>query len=131
MNCGTPDGLWHALDVSIPCSASDSSSGLLHPADTSFNLTTSVTPGSETSSALTNSYKVFDTAGSSTTAGSIGPNMVDKKPPSITCGHPDGLWHATDVAIACIAIDGGSDTANLADGNFVLTTSISAGTGDQ
>ena len=29
---------------------------------------------------------------------------VDHTPPSVACGAPDGLWHPTDVSVACPAI---------------------------
>ena len=127
-SCAAPDGLWHATDVSLHCTASDTLSGLANPSDSSFNLTTSVPANTETSNAFTNSHTVLDVAGNSTTKGPYGGNMVDKKPPTVSCGSPDGLWHAADVAIPCTASDGGSGLANPADASFNLTTSVPAGT---
>jgi kumamolisin len=88
VNCGSPDGNWHASNVSIACAASDSLSGLAVPADANFNLTTTVSAGTETSSAYTGSLGVSDVAGNSTTAGPIGPNKVDRKPPTIIINQP-------------------------------------------
>jgi len=53
---------------------------------------------------------------------------VDKTPPSINCGAPDGLWHPRDVSIACTAGDSVSGLSNAADANFSLSTSVPAGT---
>jgi xanthomonalisin len=128
VNCGSPDGLWHATNVSIACTASDNLSGLAVPADSSFNLTTTVSSGTETNNAFTGTLAVYDVAGNDTVAGPIGGNKVDMKPPAVNCGSPDGLWHATDVSIACTASDGGSGLAVPADLSFNLTTSVPAGT---
>lgn len=128
VNCGSPDGLWHGANVSIACTASDSLSGLLHAADASFNLVTSVPANTETSTAFTNSRTVSDVATNTTSVGPLGPNMVDRKPPSVSCGTSDGLWHATDVSIPCTASDGGSGLAVPADASFNLTTSVPMGT---
>jgi kumamolisin len=127
-SCQSPDGLWHATDVSLHCTASDSLSGLANGADASFNLVTSVAAGTETSNASTNSRTIFDVAGNSVTKGPISGNKVDKKAPAVSCGAPDGLWHATDVSIPCTATDGGSGLANPSDASFNLTTSVPAGT---
>jgi len=126
VTCGSPDGLWHAANVSIPCTGYDPSpgSGLANPSDASFSLTTSVAAGVETSTVNTNSHAVADVAGNSTTAGPLGPNKVDRKPPVVTCGSPDGLWHATDLSIACTASDGGSGLAVPGYASFTLTTFV-------
>jgi alpha-tubulin suppressor-like RCC1 family protein len=128
VSCGAADGMWHATDVMISCTASDSSSGLASSADANFTLYTSVPNGTETANASTNSYAVFDKAGNSTTAGPISGNKVDKKAPTVSCGVADALWHASDVSIACTASDGGSGLANAADASFSLTTSVATGT---
>jgi hypothetical protein len=127
-SCQSPDGLWHPTDVSLHCTASDSLSGLANGADASFNLTTSVPANTETSNASTGSRTIFDVAGNSTSKGPIAGNKVDKKAPSVTCGSPDGLWHASDVSIGCTASDAGSGLANPSDASFNVTTSVPAGT---
>ena len=53
LTCGVADGLWHATDVSIPCTAVDTAVGLANPADASCNLTASVPAGTETATAAT------------------------------------------------------------------------------
>jgi hypothetical protein len=115
VNCGSPDGLWHANDVAIPCTASDSLSGLANGADASFNLTTSVPAGTETASAFTNSRTVFDVAGNSTTQGPIGPNMVDKKPPVITISQPMATQyvHSATLTLNYTVTDGGSGVGTV------------------
>ena len=115
MICGSPDGLWHATDVVIPCTASDSLSGLAHPADASFNLTTSVPAGTETATAFTNSHVVSDVAGNSTTAGPIGPNMVDKTKPVITITMPTATTytHSSTLTLGYTVTDTGSGVGTV------------------
>jgi hypothetical protein len=127
-SCALPDGFWHATDAVLACNASDANSGLANPADSNFGLTTSVPANSETNNAFTNSHTVPDLAGNSVTKGPYGGNKVDKKPPTVACGSPDGNWHANDVSIACTAGDAGSGLAQASDANFNLTTSVPAGT---
>jgi hypothetical protein len=74
--------------VSLGCTASDSLSGLANSGDSSFNLSTSVPNGTETNNAQTGSHSVCDVAGNCVTAGPIGGNLVDKKPPAITLTVP-------------------------------------------
>ncbi len=128
VNCGSPDGLWHGVNVSIACTASDAASGLANPSDASFSLVTSVPANTETATAFTNSHTVSDVATNQTTVGPLGPNMVDRKPPAVSCGTADGIWHANDVSIPCTASDGGSGLAVPADASFNLTTSVPVGT---
>jgi hypothetical protein len=111
IHCSASDGLWHGTDVSLGCTASDSLSGLAQPSDASFSLSTSVPAGTETSNALTGSHQVCDVATNCLTAGPIGGNMVDKKPPSITIttpplGSPYLLNQTVASSYACA--DGGS-----------------------
>jgi hypothetical protein len=115
VTCGSPDGLWHASDVAIPCTASDSLSGLASAADASFNLTTSVPVGTETNSAFTNSRTVFDVAGNSTARGPIGPNMVDKKPPAIVINQPMATQyvHSATLMLNYTVTDGGSGVGTV------------------
>lgn len=128
ISCTVPDDtLWYRTDVTVNCTASDSGSGLLTPADATFSLTTNVLGDTETESASTNSKTIYDIAGNSAVAG---PYMfkVDKKAPSFSCGSADGLWHADNVSIACTASDGGSGLATPA--SFSLSTNVAAGIED-
>src|SRR5215831_3232189 len=52
--CASPDGAWHADNVALMCSATDSGSGLANHGDTSFSLSTSVAEGAENPNASTN-----------------------------------------------------------------------------
>lgn len=115
LTCGSPDGLWHATDVSIHCTASDSLSGLANPSQASFYLTTSVPAGTETASAFTNSVGVSDVAGNSVTAGPIGPNMVDKTPPSIVITSPTAspYTHSSTLTLSYSVSDTGSGVGTV------------------
>jgi len=53
---------------------------------------------------------------------------VDHTPPAVACGAADGLWHPTDVSVACTATDAASGLANTSDADFSLSTSVPAGT---
>jgi hypothetical protein len=126
--CGTPDGQWHANDVSIACTAADGGSGVSPAADKNFSLRTSVDNGVETPNALTESRQISDGVGNKVTAPAIAGNMVDKKAPKVTCGSADGDWHANDPSIGCTASDGGSGLQNASDASFSLSTDIPNGT---
>ncbi len=128
VQCGAADGTWHATDVSISCTASDTGSGLANSADASFSLTTNVAVGAETDNAGTDSRQVCDNANNCVTAGPITGNQVDKQSPVVRCDAADGNWHADDAIISCTATDGGSGLADAADASFSLSTSVTAGT---
>jgi hypothetical protein len=128
VSCGSADGIWHATDVTIACTASDSASGLQFGSDASFTLSTNVASGATTSNAATDSRTVCDVAGNCVTAGPISGNMIDKAPPSLSCVQPDSQWHAADVLVSCTATDGGSGLGSAADATFTLTTSVATGT---
>jgi alpha-tubulin suppressor-like RCC1 family protein len=124
---GASDGLWHANNVSINSTAMDGGSGLANAGDASFVLNTSVAAGNETANASTDSRNVCDAVGNCVSAGPVNGNKVDRKAPLVTIGSPDNLWHANNVSIGGSATDGGSGLANAGDANFVLNTSVSAG----
>lgn len=131
VSCGTADGMWHADNVSIACTASDPTSGLADATDASFSLSTSVAAGYEPSNALTNSRTILDNAGNSATAGPIGGNKIDKKAPAVALTCPADLvilnasvnanWAATDGgsgvtptgAVPLVTNTIGSKTANV------------------
>src|ERR671934_245437 len=52
----------------------------------------------------------------------------DADAPVVSCGAPDGAWHAADAAVACTASDAGVGLAEPADAAFTLTTSVAPGT---
>jgi hypothetical protein len=115
ITCAAPDGLWHANDVSIACTATDEGSGLANPDDASFLLWTNVASGTETNDALTNSREVCDNYGNCATAGPIGGNKVDKKAPVITIVEPTATQyvHSATLVLDYSVTDGGSDVATV------------------
>lgn len=116
VNCATPDGQWHASDVSLDCTASDSASGLVNTADAAFTLTTSLTNGTETADAPTGTRSVCDLAGNCVTAGPIGGNWVDKKAPTIDVITPDSTSYFLNQVVTAnyACVDGGSGVASCA-----------------
>ncbi|HEX5016260.1 MAG TPA: PxKF domain-containing protein [Actinomycetes bacterium] len=133
INCSVPNQtVWHADDVTVACTTTDSGSGLANPGtDASFSLSTAVATGSETMNAQTNSRQVCDSASPQNCA-TAGPYTfkVDKKTPSYSCGSADSAWHAANVSFACTANDGGSGLADSADSSFNLVTNVPANTED-
>jgi hypothetical protein len=115
VTCGQPDGMWHASDVTIPCTAKDTLSGFANPSDASFGLTTSVPNGTETNSAFTNTHAVCDKAGNCATAGPIGPVEVDKRPPSIVISQPTAgtYLHSDTLTLNYSVTDGGSGVGRV------------------
>jgi hypothetical protein len=117
--CAAPDGAWHADNVSLACTASDSGTGLANPADASFSLFTSVAAGAEDANAATNSRVVCDVAGNCATAGPIAGNMIDRRAPVISgvSGTPDVLapvnHNMIDVAVAYTVADLGAPVCVL------------------
>jgi hypothetical protein len=116
VKCATPDGAWHATDMSLGCTSSDATSGLANAADASFQLSTSVPSGTETASAATGSHSVADVSGNTTTAGPLGGNEVDKKAPTITLSQPIAVTYQLNQAVTASysSSDGGSGVATCA-----------------
>jgi hypothetical protein len=115
-SCGSADGVWHATDVGVGCTASDGGSGLLSATDASFTLVTSVPAGTEDANASTDSRQVCDAVGNCTTAGPVYGNKVDKKGPSVTINSPaaQGYPSGSPVAADFNCSDGGSGVATCA-----------------
>ncbi len=141
--CAAADGLWHATDVSIACTATDGGSGLANPADASFSLSTSVPNGTETANASTGSRQVCDNASNCTTAGPIAGNKVDKKAPLAApaqspAANGAGLNKA-DVTVTWNWSDGGSgvdpaacttSSTSTGEGTITLTATCTDKTGN-
>jgi hypothetical protein len=74
-----------------------------------------VAAGTETASAFTNSRTVFDIAGNSTTAGPLGPNRIDKKPPVIVITSPTASTYQPEntLVLNYSVTDGGSGVATV------------------
>jgi hypothetical protein len=85
LSCTPPASAWQQADVTVPCMASDSGSGLVGPS--SFSASTNVPVGTETNSATIPPVTVKDVAGNASapqpSQGSFGPFQVDKKAPVI------------------------------------------------
>ncbi|MGI9102795.1 MAG: HYR domain-containing protein [Terriglobales bacterium] len=132
ISCGKPDGLWHASDVSITCTARDSGSDLASAADAQFVLTTAVAAGIETPNAATNTHIVCDLAGNCVTAGPITGNAVDKRSPTITITAPSNGVYALHqpVTASYSCSDGGSGigscNGSVASGAPIDTGSVGA-----
>lgn len=88
VQCGAADGVWHAADVTVSCTASDAVAGLAAAGDAAFTLSTHVAAGTETASAATDTRQVCDNRGNCTTAGPVGGHKVDRKAPVISLGSP-------------------------------------------
>jgi hypothetical protein len=110
LNCTAPAAVWLASDVSVPCAATDSGSGLANPSQASFSVATVVAAGTETNSAAIPAVTVFDVAGNSASQGPFGPFQVDKKAPVISgltiSPAAPVLGQAVTASFNCI--DGGS-----------------------
>ncbi len=133
--CGTADSAWHADNVNIACTSSDSGSGLADPADASFLLSTSVPGGTETATASSNSHPVCDVAGNCVTAGPIANNKIDKLAPAITIATPanGATYLLKQVVIAGYSCaDGGaglaSCTGSVASGSAIDTNTVGSKT---
>ena len=131
--CATPDGLWHADNITINCIASDALSGL-DGASQDFEPTT-VPPGVETDNAFTTPHDFCDIVGNCATAGPIGGNKIDRKAPSIAISTPSGLPTYTvnqPVPSSYLCTDGGSGVTTCAgpvpSGANVDTSSVGAKT---
>jgi putative peptide zinc metalloprotease protein len=116
VDCDGPDDLWHKEEVSIPCAASDSISGLRDATNANFFLSTEharerIEDGEEDDNASTNSREICDAAGNCRTAGPIGGLKIDKKQPAIKIIAPadDGEYKLKEhVEANYVCIDGGS-----------------------
>jgi WD40 repeat protein len=100
VSCQPPDTTrWYREDVSVPCTASDSLSGLANSADASFTL---IARG-EGQAVSTGTRTVADRAGNSVTAGPY-TFQIDKTPPKITytlSSQPNIWgWYNTDVTVS-------------------------------
>ncbi len=128
VSCSVPEQTtWYPDNVTVTCNAHDDGSGLADGAPSSFDLSTTVGPGEETASAMTDQRAVSDTVGNSVTVGPYS-FRVDRKAPVVTCSVPDpAVWYPTNVTVTCTASDAGSRLADPSDANFVLTTAVASG----
>ena len=130
VSCASPDGAWHANNITLACTATDAGRGLANPLDASFFLFTSVAAGIEDGNASTDSRNVCDVKGNCTLAGPIPGNKIDLKPPRIVLtAPPDGaVYQLNDVVNAtfgCQEAGSGlvSCTGTAANGTAIDTSS--------
>jgi probable HAF family extracellular repeat protein len=134
VSCASPDELWHASNVSLACTAADSGSGLVNPADASFALTTGAPAGSEDANAATDSRTVCDNAGNCTVVGPIAGNKIDLRAPTIVITVPTGSTFALGQSVVSnySCTDGGSGVATcagpVASGESIDTTTAGSHT---
>jgi hypothetical protein len=112
---------WFKTNQTVHCTATDGDgSGLDSSGDASFDLTTTVAPGDEDSSASTPGRTVEDAVGNTTTV-TARTFKVDRKGPAIVCTPDDQtVWYGANKSVACTASDSGSDLADSADAAFTL-----------
>jgi hypothetical protein len=55
------------------------------------------------------------------------PVKIDQTPPAVTCGGPDGNWHAADATIGCTATDATSGLGTPAEATLSVATAVPAG----
>lgn len=145
ITCASPDGAWHANNVDLFCTASDSGSGLAHAGDASFALSTSVVPDIEDANAATGTRTVCDVAGNCATAASIVGNKIDRRAPMIALTTPASgavyqldrsiiaSYHCTDAGSGVTACSGtvanntAIDTATTGARSFTVTASDAMG----
>jgi uncharacterized repeat protein (TIGR01451 family) len=125
-------GGWHVGAVTLALEASDRLSGV---ASTSYSADGGATWSDYDAQrparfVRDGRYRVLfrsvDHAGNVEAPGSVG-FAIDQTPPAVACGVPDGAWHASDVSIACRAVDDGSGLASAADAGFALVTGVADG----
>jgi hypothetical protein len=129
ITCTPTPSTWLHDEAVVTCTSTDSGSGLADPAQVKFSLQTTVTDGTSTTAAKTNSAKVCDQVGNCSTVGPLGPIQIDRQAPAVHCVQPTG-WHGgASLAVHCTTSDpaGGSGLANSADASFDLTATIAAG----
>jgi hypothetical protein len=119
VSCASADGVWHAGDVAVACTAEDPESHVPNPDDQAFELGTNVPAGSETADAATGTREVCNGAGVCAPAGPVTGNKVDKKAPSNparvrSTDHTTGKW-SRDREVS-IVFDAASDGGSGVDG---------------
>ena len=130
INCTAPDQtVWYANEVTVGCTASDTS-GLADPTnDASFSLTTNVGAGNESASAQTNSNQVCDAVSPTPNCATAGPYtfMVDRKTPQLSSCDPGRQCVARRQRDAQLSLHGGSGPATQ---DVELTTNVATGDED-
>jgi hypothetical protein len=110
-SCDSPDGLWHATDVTLYCHYADGGSG---PATQDVALSTSVPAGTETNNALASAggaYASDNVGNAAASPADIGGNMIDKKAPTVTCVVASFVLNQPGANVYANVTDGGSGAA--------------------
>lgn len=129
VNCTPPAGWTKSADV--PCTATDSGSGLARPGDdASFTLTANVPDGTSGDEVVTGTREVCDVAGNCATAGPLTGLKIDRAGPVVDCAATSPNWLGAQAVIDCTATDPGSGLSSPDDAAFTLTTSVPAGQTD-
>ncbi|HEY5422050.1 MAG TPA: hypothetical protein VIK05_01185, partial [Ilumatobacteraceae bacterium] len=127
VNCTPPStSPWYAANVSVPCTAADSGSGLATTSPASFTLATSVAANIADAAASTSSRVITDVAGNSVTAGPFGPYKVDRVVPTITITTPAvGAFYALGAVVTPVfsCADVGSGIASCTASSPTIDTS--------
>ncbi len=123
-----PTGWSDAATVNVPCTATDRGTGLASAGDAAFTLSASTPEGVESADRRTDSRPVCDAAGNCVTAGPISGVHVDRKPPVVHCGAPDGAWSATAPSTTCTSSDHGSGLAHDGDASRTFAVAVPPGT---
>jgi hypothetical protein len=133
VTCGAPAGTlglngWYTSPVVVSCTASDATSGLAVPSDSSFTMSTSG-EGSRSIGARA----VADGAGSSTSTGGFGPFTIDLNDPSVSVSSPGNgasyiLGSAAHASFGCTDTPDGSGietcAGTSADGSALDTSTV-------
>ncbi len=110
INCVPPaTTTWYGANVSVPCTASDATSGV-PGGSANFSLATTVPAGSETASATTGTQQICDNAGN---CASVSPYtfMVDRKGPNVTCNNASFTLNQAPANVTASVTDAGSGPA--------------------
>ncbi len=110
---------WYTGDVEVSWSVSDGESSV------------SSSTGCDAESVTTDTSEMTFTCSATSAGGSSTQSVTVKRDataPAISCGVADGLWHASDVSIACTSTDGTSGLSASSDASFNLSTSVAIGT---
>ncbi|GAC1529828.1 MAG: hypothetical protein NVS3B12_03600 [Acidimicrobiales bacterium] len=124
VSCSPPTG-WVAR-ASIPCTASDTGSGLARSEDASFTLLATVPAGTAASDVQSPTRTVCDKAANCTTVGPF-TVKVDGAQPLLSCPPVPPGWSPVDVSVTCTAADTGSGLAPGSPPSFTLSATVPPG----
>ncbi len=129
---------WNNSNVAVTLTAVANAGGstvgqISYSATGAQTIANTVVPGSSATFTISNEGQATITFFASDVSGdSENPQQtivsIDKTPPAIYCGAPDGQWHASDIMIGCTANDSLSGLANSSDASFSLPTAVPPGT---